>query len=45
MVELTQHETTRLEYLLDEDVSGEISLQEYNAYLIAFKIKAEFSTQ
>jgi hypothetical protein len=29
----------RLEYLIDEDLSGYISKQEYNAYLDAFGIK------
>lgn len=36
---------TRLEYLLDEDVSGEISSQEYNAFLNAFRIKGEFAPE
>ena len=41
--ELTKHELTRFEYLLDEDLSGSISWLEYNGYLHAFGIKAEYS--
>lgn len=41
--ELTKHEVTRLEYLLDEDLSGDISWSEYNSYLHAFGIKGEYS--
>jgi len=29
----------RLEYLIDEDLSGEISYDEYNQYIDAFGIK------
>ncbi len=39
--ELTQEELTRLEYLLDEDIKGEISLLEYSKYLQAFGLKTE----
>jgi hypothetical protein len=29
----------RLEYLIDEDISGEIAFDEYNQYLEAFGMK------
>ena len=39
IIELNKEEIMRLEYLIDEDLSGYISKQEYNAYLDAFGIK------
>jgi hypothetical protein len=33
----------RLEYLVDEDLSGAISWNEFNGYLDAFGIKKEFT--
>jgi hypothetical protein len=33
----------RLEYLIDEDLSGSLDWSEYNSYLDAFGIKKEYS--
>lgn len=33
----------RLQYLIDEDLSGVISFAEYNTYLDTFGIKKEYS--
>lgn len=33
----------RVEYLIDQDLSGSISWTEYNGYLDAFGIKKEFT--
>lgn len=40
-LELSQQELTRLEYLLDEDIKGDISLLEWSKYLHSFGLKAE----
>jgi hypothetical protein len=40
---LTREELLRVEYLIDEDLSGQISFAEFNGYLDAFGIKKEFT--
>lgn len=44
-IELSKDEFLRLEYLIDEDLSGEISYSEYRGYLEAFGVRKEFSAQ